>query len=289
MHQIIGLSPFDVTLDGRPRKVYVPACAAVHYSSGRIRAVATLISGATGRRIVTDKLDEDRPTIVPEKYWREAVNAAAPILGTSIQKYYFRRDVLRAAARIFGRVQCAICGERMPRTVRSLDGHHLRTYLVSDHPYLKIGVTVNIGQRWTANRSTDNPRPLAVIALLCGNRERDLHRQFAQFRIRGEWFEDRPAIREAFGLALDASARERLNRQTDREHGRIERRRLAVDLVTSGRPRKAPDRRGVCRECGCTEFDPCPGGCGWADRTRRLCTACAPGPRPRRIARRRKS
>lgn len=29
---------------------------------------------------------------------------------------------------------------------------------------------------------------------------------------------------------------------------------------------------GVCRECGCTENDACPGGCGWAEPD--LCTAC---------------
>jgi hypothetical protein len=33
---------------------------------------------------------------------------------------------------------------------------------------------------------------------------------------------------------------------------------------------------GVCRWCGCTERDPCPGGCGWADRQQTLCTSCAP-------------
>lgn len=30
---------------------------------------------------------------------------------------------------------------------------------------------------------------------------------------------------------------------------------------------------GICRVCGCTHFDPCPEGCGWADED--LCTACA--------------
>lgn len=31
---------------------------------------------------------------------------------------------------------------------------------------------------------------------------------------------------------------------------------------------------GVCRWCGCSEFDPCPGSCGWANREQTLCTAC---------------
>lgn len=27
-----------------------------------------------------------------------------------------------------------------------------------------------------------------------------------------------------------------------------------------------------CRECGCTEFDPCPGGCFWVETD--LCSVC---------------
>jgi len=34
---------------------------------------------------------------------------------------------------------------------------------------------------------------------------------------------------------------------------------------------------GVCRVCGCTEENPCPGGCGWTDKTRTICTRCANG------------
>jgi hypothetical protein len=30
-----------------------------------------------------------------------------------------------------------------------------------------------------------------------------------------------------------------------------------------------------CKICGCTEQDACPGGCGWADPDRTLCTRCA--------------
>jgi hypothetical protein len=44
------------------------------------------------------------------------------------------------------------------------------------------------------------------------------------------------------------------------------------------RAKKAKPRRGVCRECGCTETTPCgtdSGPCAWTDRTRTLCTACA--------------
>lgn len=33
---------------------------------------------------------------------------------------------------------------------------------------------------------------------------------------------------------------------------------------------------GICRRCGCTQNDACPGGCGWAAED--LCTACAKKP-----------
>jgi hypothetical protein len=40
-----------------------------------------------------------------------------------------------------------------------------------------------------------------------------------------------------------------------------------------GRPR-IPSRLGaVCRQCGCTDYEACPEGCGWAEAD--LCTACA--------------
>jgi hypothetical protein len=29
---------------------------------------------------------------------------------------------------------------------------------------------------------------------------------------------------------------------------------------------------GVCFVCGCSEFDPCPEGCGWANAQQTLCT-----------------
>ena len=31
--------------------------------------------------------------------------------------------------------------------------------------------------------------------------------------------------------------------------------------------------QGQCRVCGCSEFDPCIEGCGWADRSTTLCTS----------------
>lgn len=36
---------------------------------------------------------------------------------------------------------------------------------------------------------------------------------------------------------------------------------------------------GVCRFCGCSEYDACEEGCYWADRTFRLCSTCVPAAR----------
>lgn len=40
---------------------------------------------------------------------------------------------------------------------------------------------------------------------------------------------------------------------------------------------------GWCQKCGCSEYEPCEGGCGWANAQHTICTACVePKPRPRR-------
>lgn len=44
-----------------------------------------------------------------------------------------------------------------------------------------------------------------------------------------------------------------------------------ADAVTLRRP-KFP--RGVCRSCGCTEFDPCGEGCAWENKAQTQCTPC---------------
>lgn len=35
-------------------------------------------------------------------------------------------------------------------------------------------------------------------------------------------------------------------------------------------------RPGVCRFCGCSDFNPCPSGCGWSDGGQMVCTECVP-------------
>jgi ParB family chromosome partitioning protein len=42
----------------------------------------------------------------------------------------------------------------------------------------------------------------------------------------------------------------------------------------------AKPKPGTCRVCGCTEHDPCPEGCGWADAGRTLCTSCVENEKP---------
>lgn len=40
------------------------------------------------------------------------------------------------------------------------------------------------------------------------------------------------------------------------------------------KPAAAADVRGMCRQCGCTDFDPCGFGCAWTNRTQTVCTEC---------------
>ncbi|HWV38573.1 MAG TPA: hypothetical protein VN033_08840 [Vulgatibacter sp.] len=45
-----------------------------------------------------------------------------------------------------------------------------------------------------------------------------------------------------------------------------------IDRLAEAQAELDQIRGPVCRVCGCSEFDPCEGGCGWADPT--LCTEC---------------
>jgi hypothetical protein len=52
--------------------------------------------------------------------------------------------------------------------------------------------------------------------------------------------------------------------------------------AVKGEPRKGAAVHGCCRECGCTQGNPCTGAeygdvCRWSDETRTLCTMCAEG------------
>jgi len=45
-----------------------------------------------------------------------------------------------------------------------------------------------------------------------------------------------------------------------------------------------PYAHGICRVCGCTEFEACEGGCYWIDSEQTLCSECDPRTRTRPVA-----
>jgi hypothetical protein len=77
-------------------------------------------------------------------------------------------------------------------------------YFVQDVATLsiKIGVTVGDPRLRLADLQTGNPGALRLIGVIEGDesREAQLHRRFAAFHIRGEWF--RPS-RMLFGFIVD--------------------------------------------------------------------------------------
>lgn len=71
----------------------------------------------------------------------------------------------------------------------------LMTYFVREMPDgpVKIGFTNDVARRFAALR-TSSARPLALLAVLSGNHEREMHARFASWRIRGEWFAPAPEL-----------------------------------------------------------------------------------------------
>ena len=63
------------------------------------------------------------------------------------------------------------------------------TYLIQCGEFVKIGITADIESRLRTLESS-NPHALKVVALLAGGRalERALHKRFADYRHRDEWF-----------------------------------------------------------------------------------------------------
>ena len=68
-------------------------------------------------------------------------------------------------------------------------------YFISDGEFVKIGVSKNYQMR-LVSLQTANPRKLKLLGVLEGDsyEERNLHNQFDQFRVGGEWFELSPEI-----------------------------------------------------------------------------------------------
>lgn len=60
-------------------------------------------------------------------------------------------------------------------------------YIAGFGPYVKIGVSTDIYDRVA---SIQAPEELKIYAILDGwiSQEKELHRQFAEYRLRGEWF-----------------------------------------------------------------------------------------------------
>lgn len=64
------------------------------------------------------------------------------------------------------------------------------TYFVQsiDGGPIKIGFTSQTPDERLANLQTGSPVQLRIVGLLRGNREREMHQRFRQYRLQGEWF-----------------------------------------------------------------------------------------------------
>ena len=71
-------------------------------------------------------------------------------------------------------------------------------YFVRSGQYIKIGIS-EAPRRRIASMQTGNPEEIEVLAIIEGGAalEAELHRRFAAFHRRGEWFQDDVAIRQA--------------------------------------------------------------------------------------------
>lgn len=58
---------------------------------------------------------------------------------------------------------------------------------------VKIGIAQDVNQRLSTLR-TGNPDKLSLLLKLNGNQEAELHGQFSEHRLRGEWFKDAPIL-----------------------------------------------------------------------------------------------
>lgn len=196
-----------MSLQGRPVDVLVPLCRlspATGRLLGAVYALGAFLRWRVGRleqlerpRAVTEALERGDRSLLD--LWLDAIDLTTPLMqgGPNRRDPYYRfRDVYARFAARWPRMKCS-CGKTLARGERAPKVH---TYLVSDPPYLKIGKTSDIKKRFPASGSTDNPRPLTVLATLCGDEEYALQGRFHRWHVRGEWFHDKPSIRAAFGL-----------------------------------------------------------------------------------------
>ena len=96
------------------------------------------------------------------------------------------------------RMKALANGEREPSRPETV------IYFVAVRGFIKIGVTQDWRSRLSGLQSS-NPETIEILALLVRPQiyERTMHRKFAAFRVRGEWFTDCKEIREHIASIKD--------------------------------------------------------------------------------------
>lgn len=81
-------------------------------------------------------------------------------------------------------------------------GAECGVYFVECQGFVKIGISVSVGRRYSSIRNA-NPFPVKALGFIpidtidaARRREVELHEQFKEFHHRGEWFVDAPALRD---------------------------------------------------------------------------------------------
>lgn len=197
-------NPFELTIRGAGHSAIVPGCQCHRVNScftSRKTGIVVLAKHL-GRRVYF----EGEPTpflsdVVNEHEWRAACEAVRPFAHwgcNGSKSAWLLRDICHVYREVHGKKRCSVCGQRMPRHFQD-DGSH--TYLIFDGEFLKVGQSKNPRRRVEAIK-TGNPRNVRLLAELCGGfREAELHREFRELRVAGEWFKYRPDILRKFGLA----------------------------------------------------------------------------------------
>lgn len=67
----------------------------------------------------------------------------------------------------------------------------MKTYIIKGGHKVKIGVSKNVPER-LKQLQTSRSMELRVIHVFNGNLEKELHKQFADYRLKGEWFSAEP-------------------------------------------------------------------------------------------------
>jgi hypothetical protein len=86
---------------------------------------------------------------------------------------------------------------RLKKAIDALDRRATFIYFVEMQGYIKIGIAANWKKR-ISSLQVSSPFPVRHLIVLNAfvGFERQLHERFSAARVRGEWFEDCPEIRE---------------------------------------------------------------------------------------------